>query len=293
MTPEASAVDTSFLPPTPAVDLPASLRAAVTAAAVALHTEAVTHVDLDAFVLVDADHGPHFAAAVSVARKALAALFNGRFDKHPTRAVTVYVFSSPDTYRRFCAARAHGPCPTRFGEYDRASRDIVMHATAGAETLNHELVHPIVQEDFPRAPAWLDEGIGALYENPVTEPPGYITGISNWRYRCLADPLFSPANPAPPTLDALFGMDTAAFLTTDPAALYVHYATARYFAQWLDSRGKLWPFYRAWRDGIALDRTGEKTFASVVGQTPAVATPAWAAWVRTLARPTDPPCPAP
>ena len=62
-------------------------------------------------------------------------------------------------------------------------REIVMHATRGAETLNHELVHPIIQEDFPRAPAWLDEGIAALYENPVYScAKGYVTGISNWRY---------------------------------------------------------------------------------------------------------------
>ena len=153
--PDASPVDTSFLPSTPAADLATSLRAAVAGAAVALHTKTVTHVDIDAFVLVDADHGSRFPAAVDLARKAVDALFDGRFEKHPTRAVTVFVFSSQYGFQRFFTARTHGPCPTTFGEYARVPREIVMHATRGAETLNHELVHPIIQEDFPRArPGW-------------------------------------------------------------------------------------------------------------------------------------------
>jgi hypothetical protein len=323
-TADASAVSTSFLPPTPPVDLPTSLRDAVTAAASALHVKTVTHVDVDAFVLVDADHGANFPAAVSLARKAVAAFFHGRFDRHPTRAVTVYVFSSPDAYQCFCGARAHGPCPTTFGEYDRLSREIVMHATRGAETLNHEMVHPIVEEDFPRAPAWLDEGIASLYENPVFscgeafEPaslpePGsdnplarsrgmFITGVSNWRYPDVKRALDSPDDPGPTRLDALFAMDTFTFLTldrahpetgpTDPAKENRHYALARYFAQWLDRQGHLWPFYRAWRDGIATDPTGVKAFAAVLGRSPGEADADWEAYVRRLAPPaSENPCP--
>jgi hypothetical protein len=292
--------DTSFLPPAVPIDRAATLRDAATAAAVTLGVEAVTHVDVDAFVLVDADHGPHFARAVWLARQATAAFYNQRFERHPDRAVTVFVFSSQDAFQRFCAGRTHGPCPTTFGEYDRVSREIVLHATPGAETLSHEMVHPIVQADFARAPAWLDEGIASLYENPVFPRAGDITGASNWRYRCLADPLFAPGDGPHPGLDALFHTDTTSFLTLDPAhldagatdlgALNVHYAAARYLAQWLDSQGKLWPFYRAFRASIATDRTGDKTFAAVLGKTPAEANNAWAAWVRTLATPGDPPC---
>ena len=303
LTPDAATLDTSFLPPTPAVDLPASLRAAVAGAALALHTETVTHVDVDAFVLVDADHGPHFPRAVDLARKAVAALFNGRFDKHPDAAVTVYVFSSPDAFERFCAGRTHGACPTTFGEYDRRSREIVMHATKGAETLSHELVHPIVQHDFPRAPAWLDEGLGALYENPVFScGKGFITGISNWRYSDVKRALDVPDEPAPTRLDALFAMDTFTFLTLDPAHPEAgptdlakenrHYSLSRYFAQWLDRQGRLWPFFRAWRDGIATDPTGEKAFAAVLGRSPGQADADWEAYVRRLAPPaTENPCP--
>ena len=301
--PDASPVDTSFLPSTPAADLATSLRAAVAGAAVALHTKTVTHVDIDAFVLVDADHGSRFPAAVDLARKAVDALFDGRFEKHPTRAVTVFVFSSQDGFQRFCSARTGGACPTTFGEYGRVSREIVMHATRGAETLNHELVHPIIQEDFPRAPAWLDEGIAALYENPVYScAKGYLTGISNWRYPDVKRALDAPDEPAPTRLDALFAMDTFTFLTldpahpeagpTDPAKENRHEGLARYLAQWLDRKGQLWPFYRTWRRTIATDPTGEKAFTAVVGRTPGHADADWEAYVRGLAPPaSENPCP--
>lgn len=44
---------------------------------------------------------------------------------------------------------------------------------------------------------------------------------------------------------------------------------ARYACQWLDERGKLWPFYRAWRDGVRDDPSGEKAFERIVGMTQA------------------------
>ena len=303
LAPDASTLDTSFLPPAPPVDLPASIRAAVAGAAAALAVDTVTHVEVDAFVLVDADHGSHFRAAVDLARRAVAAYFNGRFDRRPDRAVTVFVFSSQDAYQRFCAGRSHGPCPTTFGQYDRVSREIVMHATPGAETLTHEMVHPIVQQDFPRAPAWLDEGIASLYENPVFScGRAFITGITNWRYPDVKRALDAPDEPAPTRLDALFGMDTAAFLTLDPAHPGAgptdvakenrHYALARYFAQWMDRRHLLWPFYRAFRDGVASDPTGAKAFAAVAGRTPGQADADWEAYVRGLAPPArENPCP--
>ena len=41
-----------------------------------------------------------------------------------------------------------------------------------ADTITHELVHPIVESDFPRAPTWIDEGLASLFEAPVLPRPG-------------------------------------------------------------------------------------------------------------------------
>ncbi len=114
---------------------------------------------------------------------------------------------------------------------------------------------------------------------PVFPRPGEIHGAVNWRLPRLRAALASKTERASVTLDALFAMTTATFRGPDED---LHTAMARYFCQWLDGRGALWPFYQAWRDGVASDPTGEKAFARVTGTTPAEATGAWIAWVLGL-----------
>jgi hypothetical protein len=276
VTADASAVETTAPPPTTDEDLATSIASAVTAAASTLHRDTVPHTVVDSFVLVNADGGTNYEAAVTLARKAVDRFYAGRFDKHPFPAVTVFVFTDEAAYTKFCAARSNGKCTTRFGKYSRASRTIVMHATKGAETLLHEVLHSIVQADFKRAPAWLDESVAELFEAPRLCGTEYITGVTNWRYDDAIAALDRPDEPAPTRLQALFSMDTVTFLTLDPARPEAgpqdpakegrHLGLARFFAQWMDRNAWLWPFYRGWRDHVADDKTGEKTFAAVVGK---------------------------
>jgi len=46
-----------------------------------------------------------------------------------------------------------------------------MNAGLGLGTLTHELIHPIVETDFPRAPTWINEGIASLFEAPMISGP--------------------------------------------------------------------------------------------------------------------------
>ena len=107
--------------------------------------------------------------------------------------------------------------------------------------------------------------------------PGEIHGVKNWRYPRLRAAIDSPRERDAARLDALFGMSNQDFVSRDRD---LHYAMARFACQWLDSRGLLWPFYSAFRDGFTDDPTGEKTFERVVGQTPAQANDAWTKWLR-------------
>jgi hypothetical protein len=140
-------------------------------------------------------------------------------------------------------------------------------------------VHPLLEADFPGAPIWLDEGIASLFEAPVMPRPGEIHGTKNWRLPRLRAALGSNKERDLARLDVLFGMSDERFRDADES---LHYAMARYACQWLDERGKLWAFYRAWRDDAAHDPTGEKAFATIVGETPRAADEAWATWVRGL-----------
>jgi hypothetical protein len=82
-------------------------------------------------------------------------------------------------------------------------------------------------------------------------------------------------------VDTLFAMSDADFRGPD---IDLHYAVARFFAQWLDARRASWPFYSGWRDGYTDDRAGEKAFRATVGKMPAEVNDEWIAWVRRLTR---------
>jgi hypothetical protein len=145
--------------------------------------------------------------------------------------------------------------------------------------LTHELVHPIVQADFPSAPEWLNEGIASLFEALTMPVPGQIHGVKNWRHPRLLRALRSPQERDRAGLSALFALDDAAFRGEDED---LHYAAARYLCQWLDQQGKLWEFYRYFRDHHEGDPTGERAFAVVLGKTPAQANASWVTWVKRL-----------
>ena len=154
---------------------------------------------------------------------------------------------------------------------------MVMNAGPGIGTLTHELVHPIVETDFPNAPDWINEGIASLYEAFSLPKPGEIRGNKNWRHPTVLAAVNAKKSYA--SVSALFGMSDKFFRGAHESA---NYATARYFCQWMDSQNKLWPFYQAWRDNYASDPSGEKAFRVTMGKTPSEVDAAWAAWVKAL-----------
>jgi hypothetical protein len=218
-------------------------------------------------------------ASTKLTHEALAGFFNNRFRTRPARAISVYLFPSAAPYEAYCKRATGQPCISPFGFYQPGSRDIVMNAGPGLGTLTHELVHPILEGDFPGAPTWIDEGIASLFEQPVIAREGEIHGGKNWRWPHLVAALASPSERTKVRLEKLFGMSDEAFRGEDER---LNYAMARYVCQWLDAQGTLWPFYQAWRDSVKDDPTGDKAFARVVGKTPAEATDDWVKWVRRI-----------
>jgi hypothetical protein len=218
-------------------------------------------------------------SVATLVRQALDALYADRFTTTPARPVAVYLFPSAQPYERFCRTRLGDPCMSPFGFYRPDFRTIVMNAGPGLGTLTHEMIHPLMEADFASAPTWIDEGIASLFEAPVIPRHGEIHGVKNWRLPRLQSALRSSREAAITRLDALFGMNDASFRDGDES---LHYAMARYVCQWLDAQGKLWPFYRAWRDDVANDPTGEKAFSRVIGEAPRDANDAWVEWVRRL-----------
>ena len=218
-------------------------------------------------------------SGTALMERATAAYFNGRFERRPEQAISVYLFDTSERYEAYCQKHLGAPCVSVYGFYRPDLRRIVINAGLGLGTLTHELVHPIVETDFPQAPTWINEGIASLYEAPVMPRPGEIHGRKNWRYPRLLSALQSAEEKTQVTLPQLFSLSDAQFRGSQEA---LNYALARYACQWLDERGKLWPFYRGWRDDFARDPSGEQAFLAATGTTPAEATPQFLRWLRAL-----------
>ena len=219
------------------------------------------------------------APALDVTRQALSAYFNGRFEKRPARAVSVYLFPRAEPYDAYCKKRDAVSCISPFGFYVHGDRRIVMNIGPGLGTLTHELVHPLVETDFPAAPDWINEGIASLFEHFHFSAPGEIHGGKNWRHPRLVKALRSKQERMDASLPTLFALNDEQFRGHKED---LNYATARYLCLWLDQKQKLWPFYQRWRDHYADDRSGAKSFQAVLGKTPAEADAEWTAWVLGL-----------
>jgi len=131
--------------------------------------------------------------------------------------------------------------------------DQSMVAWASSEaygTFAHELFHLVVHQNFGDIPAWMDEGIAALYE--VSETRGNeIVGLDNWRGAILQGGWSGR-----PKLRDLVQMNRKMFdqprgnsksLVAGEDEALVH-ATARYFMLYLQEQGKLVPLYKAFQE---------------------------------------------
>ena len=283
----ASAPSTSSAPPALSV---ASARAALSSPA------APTRVVAGVYLLVASRPNPALDSAARLLSASLDAFVPERFGRLPALPVTVFLFSQRAAYDAFC--RAHyssarrsldapserARCLDSLGVYFHRRRELVVDAGRGRTTLTHELTHTLVESDFPAAPLWFDEGLASLYEWPDFPRPGEIHGKSNFRHQRLLDALASPGSatrsvsmrssherrglPGPPG--------------NRPRAPGRRVAALRHGARDVPlarRQGRLWPLYKAWRDGVSVDPTGEAAFARVVGKTPEQANADWLAWV--------------
>jgi hypothetical protein len=105
-------------------------------------------------------------------------------------------------------------------------------------TLTHEVVHSLMQTDFPGAPLWINEAIASLFEAPVFSKDGGIHGVRrNWRHDQLRDALADARTRDKVRMDALFRMNGIEFRaisddreSVDKERNLLHCAVARAFA---------------------------------------------------------------
>jgi hypothetical protein len=174
------------------------------------------------------------------------------FAHDPGAIMTIWVFPDEESYMRGTSAVLGIVPDTPYGFYRPCKHALVVDAGYGYGTLVHELVHAFMDGDFPRAPVWMNEGLASLFEAP-REEEGHLRGATNWRLPGLQRAI---ADRRAPSFVRMAGAGRGAFSGKEGPLLY---ATARYLCFYLQERGLLRAYYRAFRARSGADATGLAT----------------------------------
>ena len=212
-------------------------------------------------------------------KRMVAELYGRYFSRRPARAIRVYCFRDRTTYDGYVRS-AYGRAPTTpYGFYMASERKMVLNLGTGSGTLSHELVHPLLCEDFPEVPAWFNEGFASLFERTKPDRDGRLVGLINWR---VDDLKRAKREGREVPLRTLMETNTDEFYGDDRG---VHYAMARYFCVYLQRQELLDRFYREWRATAGEDPTGIAALERVTRKPLADFEAEWRPWIDELKSP--------
>lgn len=159
--------------------------------------------------------------------------------------VTLLLFTDGARYRTEALA-LRTPLISELGFYLPDRRVAIANVGNSVGNLRHELVHPLLGDDYPTIPSWLNEGIASLYGSAKVGKRG-VTFLVNYRLRDLQRALKANALPtvaelARTTSDQFYG-----------ARAMVFYALARYVLLYVDHQGKLGELYTKLRAADVAD----------------------------------------
>jgi hypothetical protein len=187
----------------------------------------------------------------------------------------VFLYDGTESYSRHVRHRLGRRPSSRLGIYLPTERTLHINVGSGYGWLCHELWHALGDFDWPGRPAWLDEGMASLFEEPRFRA-GKIEGTANWRAWILHE--YMAVGRFVPLSD---------LLATTPGEFYsgprraVHYAEARALCLYLQERGVLERFYARFRDGREKDPKGRRALCEVLGaERLDEVESAWKAWLR-------------
>jgi hypothetical protein len=161
--------------------------------------------------------------------------------------VTLLLFANADRYRE--VAESYGPLISDWGFYLPDKRVAIANVDASIGNLRHELVHPLIGDDYPDIPTWLNEGVASLYGSATLGKHGF-TFLVNYRLRDLQRAL---ADGTCPTLAELAASTDA---DVHGKRAMVYYALSRYVLLYADRKGTLAALYAELR-GAQRDKHAE------------------------------------
>lgn len=193
---------------------------------------------------------------VAVAARLLKQRF---FPRDPAAIIDVLMLHTEASYDRY-AGSFFGRPGTPYGYYSPCDRAIYASTSLGNGTLVHEMVHALMEANFPSCPAWFNEGMGSLYEH-TDLASGDLRGRVNWRLNKL-----KRAIELGKTIPLQSLLETSRGEFYDERRSGLHYAMARYLLFHLQERGLLQTYYHAFVASHEQDPTGARTLKKVLGE---------------------------
>ena len=214
--------------------------------------------------------------AESTVRWSVVRLKKQYFPKDPDEILTIWLFKDKASYRKHTREIFSDNPTTPFGYYSHTHRALIMNIATGGGTLVHEIVHPFMRANFPACPAWLNEGMGSLYEQSSSRS-GRIVGLTNWRLAGLQKAIKAGRVPS---FKELTSTTERQFYNEDSGS---NYAQARYLCYYLQEKDLLEKFYHQFHAAAKGDPSGYKTLQKVLGEKDMAAfKKTWEAWVLKL-----------
>lgn len=199
------------------------------------------------------------ARASGTVRWAVEHLKKDFFKRDPDRILTVWLFGGRESYNEAVLEHFERSPSTPYGFYSPEHGALVMNIATGGGTLVHEIVHPFMEANVPGCPAWLNEGLGSLFEQSA-ERDGHIVGLTNWRLAGLQRAI---REGTVPSFSKLTHTTRSEFYDEDRGT---NYAQSRYLLYHLQERGLLLRFWSAYLEGQEADPSGYSALVKVLGE---------------------------
>ena len=197
--------------------------------------------------------------ATGSVRWAVAKLKKDFFARDPENIVDIWLFRDRDSYTNHAWTLFQDQPTSPFGYYSAENHALVMNIATGGGTLIHEMTHAFIHANFPECPSWFNEGLASLFE-ANSERNGHIIGTINWRYKNLEKAIQERRVISFKELTSKRGSDFYS-----GKFYHEHYSQARYLCYYLQEKGLLHKFYRAFVKNVQTDPTGYETLRQILG----------------------------
>lgn len=194
-------------------------------------------------------------------RNTIDAMVNNYVSVTPDKVTPVFLFTEFETYKEFTLKNTDisESDISPYGYFKISKNIIAIRYVTWKGSPKHEVTHRFTKSDFPNAPSWFDEGLSSMNERS-TFKNGNLTADFSWRIiairRAINDNKYTGLETLMRTNDEeLYGKRTS-----------FYYGQSRYLLGYLQGKGLLEKYYKAFRDTYHNDNTGISQLEKILGK---------------------------